>query len=140
MKLGAINHVALTVADLQQAETIFSPLFAFLGYTKAEALEGLSVWVSDSTGTAINLWQAAPELRTYMHKRYAPGLHHLAFNAASRNQVDQFYTLLIQLPVKALDPPAEYDYAPGYYAIFFEGPDGIKFELAYIPGLAKNGC
>lgn len=81
MTLGAINHVALTVTDLKDADLFFAPLLDFLGYRRAEELESLSVWVSESTGTAINLWQARPDLRSYAHKRYAPGLHHLAFNA-----------------------------------------------------------
>ncbi|MEP0000448.1 MULTISPECIES: VOC family protein [Pseudomonadota] len=135
MTLGAINHVALTVSNLHEAESLLTPVLRFLGYEKAEQLEGLSVWVSGATGTALNLWQASDELQAHEHKRYAPGLHHLAFNAASRGQVDDLYALLRERGVKVLDAPAEYDYAPGYYAVFFEGPDGMKFELAHIPGL-----
>ena len=32
------------------------------------------------------------------------------------------------------DPPAEYDYLPGYYAVYFLDPDGIKLEVAHTPG------
>lgn len=135
MTLGAINHVALTVSELRQAESLLGPVLNFLGYEKAEAFDGLSVWVSESVGTAVNLWQASDELKDCAHRRYAPGLHHLAFNAASRAEVDGLHTLLRELDLMVLDAPAEYDYAPGYYAVFFEGPDGIKFELAHIPGL-----
>jgi catechol 2,3-dioxygenase-like lactoylglutathione lyase family enzyme len=135
MTLGAINHVALTVSYLDRAEESLAPVLEFLGYRKTEAMKGLSIWESPTTGTAVNLWQARPELRGHEHMRYAPGLHHLAFNAASREQVDALYDLLGREGLKVLDPPAEYDYAPGYYAVFFEGPDGIKFELAYIPAL-----
>jgi glyoxylase I family protein len=135
MTLGAINHVALTVSSLHEAESLLSPVFTFLGYQKAEEPEGLSVWISETTGTAINLWQASDELRTYEHKRYSPGFHHLAFNASSRGQVDELYKLLGRHGIMVLDPPAEYDYAPGYYAVYFEGPDRMKFELAHIPGV-----
>lgn len=35
-----------------------------------------------------------------------------------------------------LDRPAEYNhYAPGYYAIFFADPDGLKLELVHMPTL-----
>lgn len=135
MALGSINHVALTVSELQQAEAVLEPVLRFLGYEKAEAFDGLSVWVSATVGTAINLWQASDELKDHTHRRYAPGLHHLAFNAASRTEVDNLYTLLQECDLKVLNAPAEYDYAPGYYALYFEGPDGMKFELAHIPGL-----
>lgn len=29
--------------------------------------------------------------------------------------------------------PAEYPYSPGYYALFFSDPNGIKLEYAYVP-------
>ena len=30
--------------------------------------------------------------------------------------------------------PEEYGYMPGYYAVFFYDPDGIKLEIVHIPG------
>ena len=32
--------------------------------------------------------------------------------------------------------PSEYSYIPGYYAVFFYDPDGIKLEIVHVPGLA----
>ena len=36
-----------------------------------------------------------------------------------------------------LDPPADYGgqpgYSPGYYAVFFADPDGIKLEFVHLP-------
>jgi hypothetical protein len=32
-----------------------------------------------------------------------------------------------------LNPLAEYPYSPGYFAVYFTGPDGLKFEFAYMP-------
>jgi catechol 2,3-dioxygenase-like lactoylglutathione lyase family enzyme len=32
--------------------------------------------------------------------------------------------------------PEEYGYSPGYYAVFFFDPDGIKLEIVHVPGLA----
>ena len=29
--------------------------------------------------------------------------------------------------------PQEYAYMPGYYAVFFYDPDGIKLEIGHIP-------
>jgi predicted lactoylglutathione lyase len=34
---------------------------------------------------------------------------------------------------KVTDPPKEYDYLPGYYAVFFTDPDGLKLELVHVP-------
>ena len=63
------------------------------------------------------------------------GVHHLAFHADSREDVDAFHDFLVQLGATVLDPPAEYDYTPGYYAVFFEDPDGLKLEVVYEPEL-----
>ncbi len=36
--------------------------------------------------------------------------------------------------IKVLDAPAEYpQYAPGYYAVYFEDADGLKFEVVHMP-------
>ena len=68
------------------------------------------------------------------HDRYAPGLHHLAFGAPDRAAVDRVYRALEQLGVPILDPPASYEhYAPGYYAVFFADPAGIKLEYVFTP-------
>ena len=32
--------------------------------------------------------------------------------------------------------PQEYAYLPGYYAVFFYDPDGIKLEIVHVPGHA----
>ncbi len=31
------------------------------------------------------------------------------------------------------EPPTTYDYAPGYYAVAFDDPDGIRLEVVYDP-------
>jgi len=68
------------------------------------------------------------------HDRYSPGLHHVAFSAASRDDVDRLHRLLVEISATVLDPPAEYpQYAPGYYAVFFADPDGLKFEFVHMP-------
>jgi hypothetical protein len=54
--------------------------------------------------------------------------------APDRAAVDRLYGELQRLGVPILDPPAQYDrYAPGYYAVFFADPDGIKLEYVFTP-------
>ena len=135
MALGAINHLGLTVTNLQKSKEFYAPIFQFLGYQNTGDLPSVSLWESVSTGSAVNLWQAKPEWVEHNHNDYAPGLHHLAFNAENKQEVDDFYQLLLSLKVNIVDIPSEYEYAPGYYAVFFSDPDGIRIELAHIPGL-----
>ena len=36
--------------------------------------------------------------------------------------------------MRVLDAPAEYpQYAPGFYAVYFEDDDGLKFEGVHMP-------
>lgn len=134
MPLGAMNHLALTLSDLKRSEEgFYRPVLEFLGYTKVEDAVGMTLWFSEAVGAAINLWQATDDFRARPHERYAPGFHHFAFTADSRAQVDALHGLLNEIGAAVLDPPAEYDYMPGYYAVFFADPDGMKFELVHMP-------
>ena len=49
--------------------------------------------------------------------------------------MDRFYEqFLLKERVTVTDPPSEYPiYAPGYYAVFFIDPTGIRWELASTP-------
>jgi glyoxylase I family protein len=68
------------------------------------------------------------------HDRYASGLHHLAWSAASRADVDALHALLVEIGATVLDPPADYpEYGEGYYAVFFADPDGLKLEYCHVP-------
>jgi glyoxylase I family protein len=68
--------------------------------------------------------------------RYWVGLHHLALEAVSRSVVDERHDWLVSAGAMIESPPTEYSYIPGYYAVFFYDPDGIKLEIVHVPGLA----
>jgi catechol 2,3-dioxygenase-like lactoylglutathione lyase family enzyme len=67
------------------------------------------------------------------HDRYAPGLHHVALRAAAREVVDERAAWLRETGATIESGPAEYDYSPGYYAVFFYDRDSIKLEIVYQP-------
>ena len=64
------------------------------------------------------------------------GLHHLALEAGSRAVVDERADWLRAQRAEIESGPEEYSYLPGYYAVFFYDPDGIKLEIVHVPGLA----
>ena len=129
-----LHHVDLTVSDLAMAKRFYQPVMEFLGYRMTEGAEGdLGFASGDDDGTGIMLHPAHPQSRDRKHDRYATGLHHLAFRAASRDEVDGLYHVLQRIGAKILDPPAVY-YPPNYYAVFFADPDGLKLEFVFNPG------
>ena len=76
------------------------------------------------------------EARLADTSRYRVGLHHLAFEAASRGAVDERAEWLGRQGAEIESGPEEYAYIPGYYAVFFYDPDGIKLEIVHVPALA----
>jgi glyoxylase I family protein len=139
MVRGSLSHLDLTVADLPRSVDFYDRVLRRLGYRRLDDVgAGAPCWsVSDPSGGSftIALKPALPENRTTAHDRYAPGLHHLAFHADSRKDVDEFHRFLRGIGATVLDPPAEYGYTPGYYAVFFTDPDGIKLEVVFEPEL-----
>ena len=139
MLRGWINHLDLTVSDLAVSVPFYDEVLAYLGFEPRERTgsgSGRPVWHAKHENLrlfGIALCEANPAQRGKRHDRYAPGLHHFAFHAASRDDVDGLYRLLRGMGATILDPPADYpQYRPVYYAVFFADPDGLKLEFVYM--------
>ena len=133
---GAINHLDLTVADPRASLAFYDMVLGYLDFRRVRLPNDAAiVWQSMAEGQdcfSIALQPATDPGAE--HNRYSPGLHHVAFHAESRGDVDGLYARLVESGATVLDPPAEYpDYAPGYYAVFFADPDGLKLELVHMP-------
>lgn len=147
MLRGSINHVSVTVRDLDVAMQFFGPVLEFLGYAvdgvplrNASTGSRLTVNVNQANGTAFNVWEAKPELADHPFEIYEVGLHHVAWNVASRSAVDGLCDLVVSLGAEILDGPGDFpfdDDGKGYYAVYFRGPDGLKFECVHMPGLEE---
>ena len=57
----------------------------------------------------------------------------VCFDVPSREVVDERARWLSEQGAPIESGPAEYDYTPGYYAVLFYDPDGIKLELLHRP-------
>ena len=129
---GGLHHVDLTVADFRRSKEFYAQVMPLMGFERLPKEFGAVAW----RGAGILAIQPAkPEEKDRAHSRYAPGLHHLAFRAPSRAAVDELHARLAALGVTILDPPADYPYSDGYYAVFFADPDGIKLEYVHCPAL-----
>ena len=140
MSLGIVNHVNIRVTDIKLAMAFYDPVMEFLGYKKIAKFGFYRL--PDRLGD-VYLSRVAPKDRgKKIYDPQGPGLAHLAFNAAEREQVDGLHQVLVEIKADILDAPAEYSYSPGYYAVYFTDPDGLKLELAYtpfqIPGLQRE--
>jgi glyoxylase I family protein len=140
MLQGSINHLSLTVSDLASAMRFFDPLLTFLGYAVDRSdSESVCVNVSQITGGAVNIWQAREPFVNNAFEVYAPGLHHVCFNVDAKAQIDRLAELIPTWGGRVTDPPGEYPYTNrgSYYAVYFRGPDAIKFECVYMSELER---
>ena len=135
-----LHHLDLNVSDLDRSHRFYELVLTHLGYrpvdySAAGEPEGFDWLAPDSVGRfSIGLYRAKHPERA--HECYSPGVHHIAFAATSRNRVDTLYRLLLEMGAQILDAPREYTkYEPGYYAVFFLDPDGIKLECVFTPDL-----
>ncbi len=136
MRSSGVHHVDLVVSSIERSLPFYRDLLAPLGYhriTEVEGERGETIWYLGGPGSSIGLRQAK---RLGGHDRYAVGLHHLALEATSRAVVDERHAWLVSSGAEIESPPQEYSYVPGYYAVFFYDPDGIKLEIVHIAGLA----
>lgn len=135
VKRGSLNHLRLTVSDIGKAEAFYGPIMRFMGYSLVEISNNRLSYATfaDHGNLQFLILSEAKKSRPRPHDRYSPGLHHVAWNAENREEVDAFYQMLLENDVCILDPPAEYNYEPGYYAVFFADPDGMKLEFVHVP-------
>lgn len=138
---GGIHHIDLTVKDAHASRAFYESVLGFMGY----ALSKGNPFSADETGfdfdlrdgdkfCSIGILNARGENAGREHDRYSPGLHHIAWNAASREDVDAMHAHLLSIGATILDPPADYPrYGAGYYAVFFADPDGLKLEYVHKP-------
>ena len=131
--MALINHIELRVSKLAGSEKFYDPICEFLGYVKHHSMKASILYRrKDGVGDLI-LVRTRKAGQGKAYDREAPGFSHLAWNAESREEVDELNALLVKNKAKILDPPCEMSYSPGYYAVWFEDPDGMKLELAFTP-------
>jgi glyoxylase I family protein len=131
-----VHHVDLVVSSIERSLPFYSELLGPLGYHRVSEVEGErgeTIWYLSGPGTALGLREAQSESGSY--DRYRVGLHHVAFEAASRDEVDERAAWARRQEVEIESEPQEYTYLPGYYAAFFYDPDGLKLEIVHVPGL-----
>ena len=91
--------------------------------------------------TAVGIMKADEAYRDERFAQLRVGLHHVCFRARERADVDALHDFLVGLGAKIVHPPEDGPWAPGYYSVLFEDPDGIRLEMNHVPGkglLAKS--
>jgi glyoxylase I family protein len=132
-----IHHVDLVVSSVERSLPFYRELLGPLGWhgiSEVEGERGETIWYLSGRDTSIGLRESQSASNEV--DRYRIGLHHLAFEAVSRAVVDESAEWLRANGALLESEPQEYTYMPGYYAVFFYDPDGLKLEILHVPALA----
>jgi glyoxylase I family protein len=132
-----VHHVDLVVGSIERSLAFYRELLGPLGYHRISEVEGErgeTIWYLVGPGTSIGLRQAQTDGAAAPYDRYRVGLHHLAVEAETRELVDERAAWLRGTGAEIESGPEEYGYLPGYYAVFFHDPDGMKLEIVHVPG------
>ena len=133
--MRGVDHLDLVVTDLERSLEFYNGLLEPLGFTRNSEIVGERgervVYIGGTGGASVSLREAQSDAHATPYDRYAVGIHHLCFVAESREAVDERAAWLRGRGAEIESEPREYDYTPGYYAVFFYDPDGIKLEIVH---------
>jgi catechol 2,3-dioxygenase-like lactoylglutathione lyase family enzyme len=130
--VNGMAHVILTVSQFDLAREFYGKLLPQLGMKPVFGGDKFSYWVGARTAIGIEPCDPAFAGERFVQQRV--GLHHLCLRARSREDVDRCAALLKEMDAKIVRGPLEGSWAPGYYYVLFEDPDGIRLEVNFVPG------
>lgn len=137
--LNGMAHVILTVSQFDKARAFYSALLPEFGMTCVN--DGPDFCYHVGARTAIGIRKSDPEFEGERFEQYRVGLHHICLRARNREDIEKTAELVTRLGATIIRGPEEGGWAPGYYYVLFEDPDGIRLEVNYVPGsgLLKEG-
>lgn len=129
--MALLDHLGITVNDLERGRTQFHPVLTALGYQSGGEDDHSISWNNgDETEIILYAWDedSAP------HRHGRVGWQHIAFSAPTRDEVDRLHTIALDAGWSPVREPKEYPrYTERYYASFVEDADGIRIEFMYNP-------
>ena len=137
--VNGIAHIQLTVSDPARCVPFWERLCHFLEMQTLVKGDEIVYCIGSRTGILV---RGAPmEKRGARFDQDSAGLHHLCFRARSREDVDAIYRFVVdELQARIVHPPEDgSQFAPGYYSLLFEDPDGIRIEFNHVPGKGHFG-
>jgi catechol 2,3-dioxygenase-like lactoylglutathione lyase family enzyme len=133
-----IDHIQITVKDMSIAVPFYDKFLPLLGFDIQKRVSAVikehEFHVVEYTHPRLIFAITSPRSAfagDTINRRKPGALHHLAFKAESRAEVDRLHGELKGIGATIVSPPREYpEYTPpGYYALYFKDPEGIKYEI-----------
>jgi catechol 2,3-dioxygenase-like lactoylglutathione lyase family enzyme len=136
--LNGVAHIQLTVNDSGRCVPFWEKLCHFFEMQTLIKNENTLYCIGSRTGILV---RGAPAgLNRGPFDQLRAGLHHFCLRARSREDVDTVAGFAEKIGAKIVHPAEEgSQFAPGYYSVLFEDPDGIRVEVNYVPGKGHFG-
>lgn len=123
------HHIGLTVSKLEESALFFTRL---LGWTEVRRnSEYPAIFVSDGK-IMVTLWAIKENPFNEFDKNKNTGLHHIAFNVSSENNLNSIYKKLLNNKVAIEFAPELLRDGPAKHMMCYE-PSGIRVEFIW-PG------
>jgi catechol 2,3-dioxygenase-like lactoylglutathione lyase family enzyme len=138
VEVNGIAHIQLTVNDPARCIPFWEKLCHFLEMKTLIKGDDIVYCIGSRTGILVR--GAPADKRDQRFDQNRAGLHHFCFRARAREDVDAIYGFVVdELRAHVVHGPEEGSFAPGYYSILFEDPDGIRVEFNHVPGKGHLG-
>ena len=136
IEMNGIAHIQLTVNDAARCIPFWEKLCNFLDMKTLIRGEEVVYCIGSRTGVLV---RGGGHSGAFDQDR--AGLHHFCFRARQREDVDAVYRFLVdELAAHIVHPPEDgAQFAPGYYSVLFEDPEGIRVEVNFVPGRGHLG-
>jgi catechol 2,3-dioxygenase-like lactoylglutathione lyase family enzyme len=132
MEINGIAHIFITAGDFAASREFYRKLLPFLGLKNVGDGPDAYYCVGGRTGFGINAPPRGRKPERFDQGRV--GLHHICFRVRERAEVDEVHQFLVGIGATIVHGPQDDQYAPGYYSVLFEDPDGVRLEVNHVPG------
>lgn len=122
-----IDHIYITVSDMSRSGQFYDRVMPLLGFRRSSFSLGGDPHVqyyNRHFGYVLRPARSARE-----HDAYSPGLHHFCMRVDSVDDVRRVAGELRAAGIEATEAKLYAEYAPDYWATFFNDPDGIRLEV-----------
>jgi len=124
MRTRYLDHIDLRVKDLDRARKFYGKLLPALGFTSDRSDAEWGTFYAVAKGKPSEFFGFTED------RHHQPNGTRIAFWADTHDKVDGIAKLVREIGGKNLEGPEICaSYSPGYYAFFFEDPDGNKLEI-----------
>jgi catechol 2,3-dioxygenase-like lactoylglutathione lyase family enzyme len=132
VEINGVAHTFITAGDFARARAFYGQLLPFLGLTVVADTHNTFYCVGGRTGFGIHA--PAAEYAGQRFKQGSVGLHHHCWRVRTTAEVDDVHTFLKKIGAHIVHAPQQDNFAPGYYSVLFEDPDGTRLEVNHVPG------